>query len=183
MKLLLLFGNGAVGKMTVGQELTKITDLRLFHNHMTIEPMVEVFGEFRVDFLMRLRNLFFEEFAASGKYGIIFTFMWEFDDPRGWEFTEHLADMFKAHGAEIYYAELVASREARFERNATENRLLHKPSKRNIEMSNWRLTKMDEDNRYESLDGELTFENYVKIDNTAIGPDVVAQMIKERFAL
>jgi len=36
MKLLLIIGDAAVGKMTVGQELTKITDLRLFHNHMTI---------------------------------------------------------------------------------------------------------------------------------------------------
>ena len=39
MKLVLLFGDCAVGKMTVGQELAKITDLRLFHNHMTIEPV------------------------------------------------------------------------------------------------------------------------------------------------
>lgn len=38
MKFVMLFGNAAVGKMTVGQELMKITDLRLFHNHMTIEP-------------------------------------------------------------------------------------------------------------------------------------------------
>ncbi len=33
MKLLFLIGNGAVGKMTVGQELMKLTGLRLFHNH------------------------------------------------------------------------------------------------------------------------------------------------------
>lgn len=33
MKLVLIFGDGAVGKMTVGQELMKITGLRLFHNH------------------------------------------------------------------------------------------------------------------------------------------------------
>ena len=33
MKLVLIIGDGAVGKMTVGQELTKITILRLFHNH------------------------------------------------------------------------------------------------------------------------------------------------------
>ena len=38
MKVLFLFGDAAVGKMTVGQELRKITDLRLFHNNMTIEP-------------------------------------------------------------------------------------------------------------------------------------------------
>ncbi len=46
MKLLFLFGDAAVGKMTVGQELAKITDLRLFHNHMTIEPVIEIFGYF-----------------------------------------------------------------------------------------------------------------------------------------
>lgn len=34
MKLLFLFGDADVGKMTVGQELCKITDLRLFHNHI-----------------------------------------------------------------------------------------------------------------------------------------------------
>ncbi len=34
MKFVHIFGPQAVGKMTVGQELVKITDLKLFHNHM-----------------------------------------------------------------------------------------------------------------------------------------------------
>lgn len=37
MKLVVIFGPLAVGKMTVGQELAKRTGLRLFHNHMTID--------------------------------------------------------------------------------------------------------------------------------------------------
>ena len=36
-KLVLITGPQAVGKMTVGQELTKITNLKLFHNHMSID--------------------------------------------------------------------------------------------------------------------------------------------------
>ena len=40
MKLVFILGNTSVGKMTVGQELMKITELRLFHNHMTIEPVL-----------------------------------------------------------------------------------------------------------------------------------------------
>ena len=44
MDLVILIGSGAVGKMTVGQELMKITDFRLFHNHMMIEPVLEIFG-------------------------------------------------------------------------------------------------------------------------------------------
>ena len=35
--LVIIIGPHAVGKMTVGQELARITDLRLFHNHMSIE--------------------------------------------------------------------------------------------------------------------------------------------------
>ena len=42
VKLVLIIGAGAVGKMTVGQELMKITNLRLFHNHMMIEPVIEI---------------------------------------------------------------------------------------------------------------------------------------------
>ena len=65
--------------MTVGQELTKITDFRLFHNHMTIEPVIEIFGQFNPKVIHRLREVIFEEFASSDCYGLIFTIMWAFD--------------------------------------------------------------------------------------------------------
>jgi hypothetical protein len=55
-------------------------------------------------------------------------------------------------------------------------------SKRNIEESNQRL--IDDDKRYRaSKDGQIIIENYIKIDNSDLSPDVVAQMIKERFSL
>lgn len=60
MKLVFIFGDGAVGKMTVGQELAKITDLRLFHNHMTIEPVLAVFGRYDSVTVARLRRVMFE---------------------------------------------------------------------------------------------------------------------------
>ena len=44
MKLLLIIGPPAVGKMTVGREIAARSGFRLFHNHHTIEPLVEVFG-------------------------------------------------------------------------------------------------------------------------------------------
>ena len=60
MKLVLIIGSGAVGKMTVGQELMKITDLRLFHNHMMIEPVLEVFGGFNGAVIQKLRESIFD---------------------------------------------------------------------------------------------------------------------------
>ena len=59
MKLVFLIGNAAVEKMTVGQELMKITDLRLFHNHMSIEPVLEIFGEFNGEIIWDMRELVF----------------------------------------------------------------------------------------------------------------------------
>lgn len=40
MKFVLITGPQTVGKMTVGQELSKITVLKLLHNHMTIEVLI-----------------------------------------------------------------------------------------------------------------------------------------------
>lgn len=90
MKLVFLFGDAAVGKTTVGQQLTKITDLKLFHNHMSIEPVLEIFGEFNKTVIREFRESVFKEFAKSNKYGLIFTFMWAFDCKEDWENTEQI---------------------------------------------------------------------------------------------
>ena len=183
MKLLFLCGDAAVGKMTVGQELMKITNLRLFHNHMTIEPVIEIFGYYDGKTISRLRETIFEEFAASDNYGMIFTYMWAFDQKSDWDYIAHVRSIFEPYGTEFYYAELVASQEVRLARNATENRLKNKASKRDLETSNQRL--LDDDKRYRcvSLDGEIPFENYRKIDNTNLSPAEAAKIIKERFDL
>ena len=183
MKVLFLFGNAAVGKMTVGQELMKITDLRLCHNHMTIEPVLEIFGKFDKNTIIRLREVIYEEFAKSDNYGIILTFMWAFDEQEDWDYFAHVREIFEAHGAEFYYVELVASREVRLARNITENRLANKASKRDIETSNRRLIHDDEKHRFESYEGEIPYPNYIKIDNTNLAPEEVAKMIKEKFSL
>ena len=91
--------------------------------------------------------------------------------------------MFSEQGAEIYYVELVASQKIRLERNVTENRLKNKPSKQNLDFSRNDLINADEKYRTVSYDGEVPFPNYIKIDNSDLSADVVAEMIKERFGL
>lgn len=183
MKLVLLVGNGAVGKMTVGQELMKQTGLRLFHNHMTIEPVLEIFGGFHTNAILQMREVIFREFAKTDNYGMIHTVMWAFDCPEDWDYIHHVVDIFKEHNAEVYCVELVAPQEVRLQRNETPNRLAHKPSKRNVEQSRQRVVAMDRQYRFESKPGEIPFENYMRIDNSCLEPDVVAAMIKERFHL
>ena len=66
MKFIIITGPQAVGKMTVGQELTKITGLKLLHNHMTIEVVTKIF-DYSKDAFRKLNESFrtqiFEEFA------------------------------------------------------------------------------------------------------------------------
>ena len=181
MKLLFLIGNSAVGKMTVGQELCKITPLRLFHNHMMIEPVLEIFGAFRGDVIQKLRRVIFEEFASSDHYGMVFTFMWAFDMPSDWEYLESVKQIFGLPEEDIYYVELIAPQEIRLERNATDNRLKHKASKRDVEASNQRLIGDDQRYRCESLPGEITFPNYLRLENAHISAAEAARIIKEHF--
>ncbi len=183
MKLVLIIGDSAVGKMTVGQELAKITDLRLFHNHMMIEPVLEIFGYFNGKAISGMREVIFEEFAKSEHYGLIFTYMWAFNQQSDWDYVEYVCDIFRKYNADICYVELVAPQAIRLERNATENRLKNKISKRDIELSNQRLVNDNKNYRCVSNDGEIPYDNYIKIDNTNLSAEIVAQIIKDRFEL
>ena len=183
MKLVFILGDASVGKMTVGQALMKITDLRLFHNHMTIEPVIEIFGKFDIKTISELRDLIFKNFAASDNYGMIFTMMMAFDRQSDWDYLEHIKSIFEPYGTEFYYVELIAPQEIRLKRNSTENRLKNKPSKKDIETSNQRLIEDDKKYRCESFEGEIPFENYLKIDNSDKSPDETALLIKETFML
>ncbi len=116
MDLIVIIGSGAVGKMTVGQELMKITDFRLFHNHMMIEPVLEIFGKFDGSVVGRLRDVVFEEFMKTNYRGMIFTFMWAFDMQDDWDYIKSVTDKFEDTGGTVYYVELVADRAERLER-------------------------------------------------------------------
>lgn len=183
MKLLFLIGAGASGKMTVGQELMKLTGMRLFHNHMTIEPVLEIFGGYNGAAITRLREVIFEEFAKSDQYGMIFTYIWAFDQPSDWAYVEHVKEIFRPYGTEFYCAELVAPQEVRLERNRTENRLKHKASKRDVEFSQSRLLHEDSAYRCVSREGEVPFENYLRVDNTHLTAAEAAQIIQKHFSL
>ncbi|WP_419887863.1 AAA family ATPase [Neobacillus niacini] len=186
MKLILIFGPQAVGKMTVGQELAKITDLKLFHNHMTIELVTPIF-DYGTKEGQRLVSLFrreiFEAVAKSDLEGLIFTYVWAFDHPSDWEYINNVCQIFESKGGKVYFVELEADLNERIERNKSPHRLEHKPTKRNIEWSENNLKKSMEKYRLNSLEGEITKQEYIRINNTNKSPEEVARVIKEKFQL
>lgn len=186
-KLVIILGPHAVGKMTVGQELAEITELKLFHNHMTIELVRQFFSVHGSKEGKRLNNLFrkeiFEAVAKSDLPGLIFTYMFDFDTPSEYEYINVLIHLFKSHDAKTCVVELCADFDVRIERNKTENRLANKPSKRDIQKSEALFRDLEVQYRLNSRSDEMPFENYIKIDNTYLMPDVVAMQIKEHFNL
>ncbi len=186
MKFILITGPQAVGKMTVGQELTKITKLKLFHNHMSIELVLNFF-EYGTPSFKRLSYLFreeiFREVASSDLEGLIFTYVWYFDDQKDWDYIEGLMKIFRDKNSEIYIVELESDLEERIKRNKTEHRLNHKPSKRGEAGSDDKLRESLVKHRPNSLEGEIKEKNYLRINNTNLSPEDTAKEIKRYFSL
>ena len=183
MNLVILIGAQAVGKMTVGEELAKITDLKLFHNHMSIELGLQL-GEwgspiFR-DINQGVRDLVMNSFIKH-KQGLIFTYVWAFDLDTDWTYMDYIREKFQDFN--IYYVELVADVEERLKRNASETRLRAKPSKRNLEWSKNELLATMKKYRLVSKEKEVPFDNYKKIDTTNLSAKDTAEYIKREFNL
>lgn len=183
--LLILLGPHAVGKMTVGQEIAKITGLRLFHNHMSIELALKLFSHSETEWNIlneAIRKNVFELFAKGDFAGLIFTYMCAFDMQSEFDYLQNVIDLFQSNGANCYVVELTADFNERLARNKSANRLFHKDSKRNLERSEAEMKETSRKYRLNSYDGErLPFENYMKIDNTSLAPDEVAKMIVSHF--
>ena len=183
MKLVIICGSGAVGKMTVGQELMRQTGLRLFHNHMMIEPVIEIFGRYDGQAVTELREVIFRRFLQSDAPGIIFTYMWAFDRQEDWDYIMGVAGLFDPTGENVYWVELRADQDVRLWRNRTENRLKNKASKRDFAFSEGMILNEESRYRLESLPGEVTVSNYLKIDNTHLSPRETVARIRETFSL
>jgi hypothetical protein len=186
MKLIIIFGPQAVGKMTVGHELEKITDLKLFHNHMTIE-LVHPFVSFGTDegrnLVRHIRGEIFKAVATGDSAGMIFTYLWDFKSSFDTEYIGEISNIFTEKGGEVFLVELEADVETRLERNRTEHRLAHKPSKRDFEKSEKYLMDAEDRARNNSVEGEIQNINYLRIKNTDVNPEEAALAIKKKFSL
>ena len=184
--LLYIFGPPAVGKMTVGEAIAARTGLRVFHNHLAIEPVLRFF-EFGTPPFDRLvgefRTRLIEEVAASDLPGLIFTYVWAFDGPADAGVLARLAEPFQRRGGRVLYVELAASQAERLRRNEGASRLAEKPSKRNLDWSRRHLLELDDTYRMNSVDEFDGRADYLRIDNTGLAPEQVADRVIARFEL
>ena len=93
------------------------------------------------------------------------------------DYLTGLKDLFEQNDGRFFFAELSADIETRLKRNETPHRMERKASKRDVAWSRAILLKDSENYRLNSNAGEVWFENHLKIDNTHLEPDEVADVI------
>lgn len=183
MRLLLIIGPPAVGKMTVGRAVADRSTFRLFHNHHTIELLLDVF-DYGTPPFSRLNSEFrrriIEEAADAGT-DLVFTFVWDLDLP---EESDWLARLVEPYADRVAVVELVAGLDTRLQRNRTEHRLAEKKSKRDLEWSDANVRGMEADYRMSSVPGVdapgerlLAQWPHLVLDNTDLPADEVADRI------
>lgn len=184
--LMFIVGPPAVGKMTVGTELAARTGLRLLHNHMTIDLVIPFFAFGTPPFnrlVRQFRRLLLEEAAMSDLPGVIFTVVWDFDDPNDEAAISEWSEIFLSKGGRVLFVELEAPLETRLQRNETEFRLSQKPLKRDLEESRRQVLSSEGVWRMNSggrFDGR---PDYFRVDNTALSAAEVADRVVGRFGL
>lgn len=181
--LIVVCGPQAVGKMTVAESLRDKLKYNMMMNHDSIEISDKIFGTpAQKEFNAIFREMAFG-LAVKHNVDLIFTYVCAFEIPQEREYLTSLAEQFKNAGGEFYFVELSADLETRLARNETPHRMERKASKRDVVWSKANLLKDVSNHRLNSEDGEVWFENHIKIDNTNILPDEVADMVIEKYKL
>ena len=180
--LVLILGPAAVGKMTVGQELAKLTGYKLLYNHMVVDLVTEFF-DFGTPSYGKLSNSFYNQIidaAAKEGLGLVVTFSLAFYAPNARSIIDALSAPNRAVGGRVCFVELAAPLEARLARNETPNRRAHKK----VDWSTpERLREIDAWGRWNS-EGDFPYpDDHLVINNTDVSAADAAMMIRERFGL
>ena len=183
--LIVVCGPQAVGKMTVAESLRDKLKYNMMMNHDSIEMSDKIFG-FATPAQREFNAVFREkafELAVKHNVDLIFTYVCAFDVKEERDYLVGLSDLFKKAGGEFYFVELSADLQTRLERNETPHRMERKASKRDVVWSKANLLKDASNHRLNSEDGEVWFEHHIKIDNTKLSPDEVADIVIEQYKL
>ena len=184
MKVVFIFGPQAVGKMTIGEELSKKMGVPLLFNHMTLDILTPFLGwskdTFRISQMIRCEIL--ESIAKNpDSEGIIMTFSFYFDDQADWDIFHRYLSIFESKGIRVSLVELEASLKERLRRNVTENRLAKKPSKRDLRYSKKELLTSNKKHRLNSNLGEINHPNYFRLDVTDLSVEAAVDKIMAKF--
>ena len=178
-----IIGAPASGKMTIGQELSKLTGATLFFNHQPIDFALEIYQDFTEEMWEFVRSVNFSFLETSARYhrSVILTGVTDFSNQYHLMYLKQIQDLLNDYHQEILFVELETSLEERLRRNQTENRLKHKPLKRHIEVSEREILETAETLQLNSQHQPNELHHYFKINNTNLSAEEVAKQIQDKM--
>jgi len=192
MHLVNIIGPPAVGKMTVGRAVCDRTGFRLFHNHMSIEPLLGVF-DFDSPSFQRLNSMVRREIISEavrvGLPGLVFSYAWDFDSPADQAAVEQLIEPVASTGGQVDFVELYAAQDVRVAREGGLDRMDHKRSKRDVEWARAHVISLDARARFNtdatssSTAWPLPAYRHLRLDNGHSSPGVTADHIVAELGL
>ncbi len=174
MDLVYIYGPPGVGKYTVGKELSRITRYRLFHNQLSIEFVMSVFGFGNKAFnklVLKFRAEMIDE-AAKDNVSVIFTSAYAkgLND----SIVKDIVRRVRRHGGRVCFVRLYCNRKELLRRVMSKSRKGYKI--RSAEFLDSLLRK------YNHL-SKMPFARSLEIDNTKIPPKKAAMMIVKGYGL
>jgi len=116
MKLIVVFGPPAVGKLTIANELSELTGYPVLHNHATLD-LVKSFFEFAskpfLDTVRAMRILILKEALKQKLPGIILTTGYTNTRASAVNFLK-LKNLIQKNNGQIYFIQLTCSRKQLF---------------------------------------------------------------------
>ena len=178
-----IIGAPASGKMTIGQEFSKLTGATLFFNHQPIDFALEIYQDFTEEMWEFVRGIYFSFLGTSARNrrSVILTGVIDFSNQYNLMYLKEIQNLLDDYHQEILFVELETGLEERLRRNRTENRLKHKPLKRHIEVSEKEILETAETLQFNSQFQPNELHHYFKINNTNLSAEEAAKQIQNKM--
>ncbi len=175
MKMIFLYGPPAVGKLTVAKELVRLTDYKLFHNHLTVDLVSSLYEWGSPKYWEYLRNIREQLLAnlAKDQINIIFTYVYAAGEDE--EVMERMFKKVEENGGEVLLVQLKTSVEKLKKRIVADDRKQFKKMHKTESLELWI-------NQYKLFEAYPNRSNLV-IDNSETTPIEAAKQIVKKLNL
>lgn len=174
MKLVIIYGTPAVGKYTVAKELSKLTEYRLLHNHLSLDLVSSVLDYNNKNFWKTVgdvREIVLRD--ALKEVSVILTTCYTRGDSD--PFIKRLIKIAKSCKAQVYFINLYCNEKELFKRVKEDSR------KKFGKLRS--VQKLRKNLRNYGAKDSIPFVKSLRIDNTNLSAKKTAELIKKYYKL
>lgn len=176
MKLIFIYGPPASGKLTIAEQLSTMTGIPLFHNHLTRDLVKDIYkDELKAHYglVNKLRMDVFE-YCAQNDTDLLFTYVYGGLDDTEDEIIKSQVQAVESHGGTVQFVELKTNDEDLLSRVGNESRRKHQKLLDPEDLQNFLQTERRV---------SIPFAEPFKVDTSRAQPEEAARLIANQFGL